>query len=150
MLFLAHWFVSPWWWRHYVLPKHRFLQEPHGVTSQRTEFFRKRPVFWDITLCSQLKVSGDSIETYSLDYHGNMLPHLHGLRVSRVRNQQRQAKLAVRTKNPINFRDKWKSQSCWVSPVCPSSRILNTRKKVSESGSVSVLRWGETLLCWVS
>jgi hypothetical protein len=29
-------FLSHWWWRRYVPPKRRFLQEPHGVTSQKT------------------------------------------------------------------------------------------------------------------
>jgi hypothetical protein len=28
-------FLSPWWWRHYVPPKHRFLQVPHGVSFQK-------------------------------------------------------------------------------------------------------------------
>jgi hypothetical protein len=32
-------FLSLWWWRHYVPPKSRFLQKPHGTTSQKTEFF---------------------------------------------------------------------------------------------------------------
>jgi hypothetical protein len=32
-------FLSPWWWRRYVPPKRRFLQEPHGVTSQKMAFF---------------------------------------------------------------------------------------------------------------
>jgi hypothetical protein len=31
--------LSPWWWRWYFPPKCWFLQEPHGVTSQRTAFF---------------------------------------------------------------------------------------------------------------
>jgi hypothetical protein len=31
----------------------------------------------------------------------------------------------------------------WVSGLCPSSGILNTRKHVSKTGSVSVLKWGE-------
>jgi hypothetical protein len=39
MLFPVHWFMSPWWLRRYVPPKHRFLQEKHGVTSQKTAFF---------------------------------------------------------------------------------------------------------------
>jgi hypothetical protein len=39
VLFLVHWFLSPWWrWRQ-VPPKRRFLQEPHGVTTQKTPFF---------------------------------------------------------------------------------------------------------------
>jgi hypothetical protein len=38
-LFLDHWFISLWWWRLYVPTKRRFLQEPHGVTSQKTAFF---------------------------------------------------------------------------------------------------------------
>jgi hypothetical protein len=28
-------FLPPWWWRGYVPPKGRFLQGPHGVTSQK-------------------------------------------------------------------------------------------------------------------
>jgi hypothetical protein len=31
-------FLSPWWRRHQVPPKRRFLQEPHGITSQKTPF----------------------------------------------------------------------------------------------------------------
>jgi hypothetical protein len=34
----SHWFLSPWWRRRWVPPKRRFLQEPHGVTSQKTRF----------------------------------------------------------------------------------------------------------------
>jgi hypothetical protein len=32
-------FLSPWRWRWYVPPKHRFLQEPHGVTSKKMASF---------------------------------------------------------------------------------------------------------------
>jgi hypothetical protein len=32
-------FLSPWWRRRQVPPKRRFLQEPHGVTTQKTPFF---------------------------------------------------------------------------------------------------------------
>jgi hypothetical protein len=36
------------------------------------------------------------------------------------------------------------TENNWLSGLCPSSRILNTRKQdVSENGSVSVLRIGE-------
>jgi hypothetical protein len=38
-LFLAHWFVSPWWWRLYVPLKRRFLQESYCVTFQKRAFF---------------------------------------------------------------------------------------------------------------
>jgi hypothetical protein len=38
-LFLVHRFLSPWWRRRHVSPKRRYLQEPHGVTSQKTPFF---------------------------------------------------------------------------------------------------------------
>jgi hypothetical protein len=31
--------LSPWWRRRQVPPKRRFLQEPHGVTTQKTQFF---------------------------------------------------------------------------------------------------------------
>jgi hypothetical protein len=34
-----HRFLSPWWRRRQVPPKRRFLQEPNGVTSQKTPFF---------------------------------------------------------------------------------------------------------------
>jgi hypothetical protein len=37
--FLTHRFLSPWWLRRCVPPKRRFLQEPHGVTSQKMAFF---------------------------------------------------------------------------------------------------------------
>jgi hypothetical protein len=38
-LFLVHRFLSPWWRRRQVPPKRQFLQEPHGVTTQKTPFF---------------------------------------------------------------------------------------------------------------
>jgi hypothetical protein len=41
VLFLVHRFLSPWWRRSQVPPKRRFLQEPHGVTTQKTPFFFK-------------------------------------------------------------------------------------------------------------
>jgi hypothetical protein len=40
VLFLVHRFLSLWWRRRQVPPKRRFLQEPHGVTTQKTPFFR--------------------------------------------------------------------------------------------------------------
>jgi hypothetical protein len=39
VLFLVHRFLSPWWRRRQVPPKRRFLQEPHDVTTQKTQFF---------------------------------------------------------------------------------------------------------------
>jgi hypothetical protein len=39
-LFLVHRFLSPLWWRHQSTLKHQFLQDPHGVTSQKMAFFR--------------------------------------------------------------------------------------------------------------
>jgi hypothetical protein len=50
-LFLVHRFLSPWWRRRQVPPKRRFLQEPHGVTTQKTPFFLWRTVsqiFWSV------------------------------------------------------------------------------------------------------
>jgi hypothetical protein len=38
-LFLVHRFLSPWWWRGYVPPKRRFLEERHDATSQKIAFF---------------------------------------------------------------------------------------------------------------
>jgi hypothetical protein len=34
-LFLARWLFPTWWWRWYVPLKRRFIQEPHGITSQQ-------------------------------------------------------------------------------------------------------------------
>jgi hypothetical protein len=39
-VFLVHWFLWPWSMRRRVPPKYRSLQKPHGVTSQKTPFFR--------------------------------------------------------------------------------------------------------------
>jgi hypothetical protein len=39
VLFLVHRFLSSWWRRRQVPPKHRFLQEPHDVRSQKAAFF---------------------------------------------------------------------------------------------------------------
>jgi hypothetical protein len=37
----------------------------------------------------------------------------------------------------------YNTHNCWVFGLCPSSSILKTRKlNVSETGSVSILRWG--------
>jgi hypothetical protein len=33
--------LLPWWRRSQVPPKRRFLQEPHGVTTQKTPFFKR-------------------------------------------------------------------------------------------------------------
>jgi hypothetical protein len=33
-LFLVRRFLSPWWWKRYVFPKHQSLQQPQDVTSQ--------------------------------------------------------------------------------------------------------------------
>jgi hypothetical protein len=38
-LFLVHRFLSPWWWRRWVPPKRRFIQDPHDVTSLKTALF---------------------------------------------------------------------------------------------------------------
>jgi hypothetical protein len=40
VFFLVHRFLSPWWRRRQVPPKRRFLQEPHGVPSQKTPLFK--------------------------------------------------------------------------------------------------------------
>jgi hypothetical protein len=40
VLFLVHRFLSPWWRRRQVPPKRRFLQEPHGVTTQKTPLLK--------------------------------------------------------------------------------------------------------------
>jgi hypothetical protein len=39
VLFLVHRLLSPRWRRRQVPPKRRFLQEPHGVTTQKTSSF---------------------------------------------------------------------------------------------------------------
>jgi hypothetical protein len=47
VLLLVHRFLSPWWRRRQVHPKRRFLQEPHGVTTQKTPFFLVRKMAHD-------------------------------------------------------------------------------------------------------
>jgi hypothetical protein len=37
--FIARRFLSSWWWKQYVPLNRRFLQQPHGVTSQKSAFF---------------------------------------------------------------------------------------------------------------
>jgi hypothetical protein len=49
-LFLPCWFLSRWCWRRYIPPKRRFLQEPHGITSKKAEFFMVTAVkIWNFT-----------------------------------------------------------------------------------------------------
>jgi hypothetical protein len=45
-LFLVHRLLSLWLWRGYAPPKGRFLQEPHGVTSQKTAFSNVFPAYF--------------------------------------------------------------------------------------------------------
>jgi hypothetical protein len=48
VLFLVHRFLSPWWRRRQVPPKRRFLQEPHGVTTQKSPFFLNLLTLWPL------------------------------------------------------------------------------------------------------
>jgi hypothetical protein len=50
VLFLVHRSLSPWWRRRQVPPKRRFLQEPHGVTTQKTPFFIENTTFRKVDL----------------------------------------------------------------------------------------------------
>jgi hypothetical protein len=50
--FLVHRFLSHWRWRRKVHPKRRFLQEPHGVTSQKTPFFTQSRNFGNFFYCT--------------------------------------------------------------------------------------------------
>jgi hypothetical protein len=45
VLFVVHRLLSPWWRRRQIPPKRRFLQEPHGVTTQKTQFFILHSLF---------------------------------------------------------------------------------------------------------
>jgi hypothetical protein len=45
-------------------------------------------------------------------------------------------------------KENFSTQNYWVFGLYPSSNILETRKhNVSETGSISVLRWGADTLC---
>jgi hypothetical protein len=44
-------FLSPWWWRRYVPPKRRFLQESHGVTFQKTRFSNEINLYSEVSFC---------------------------------------------------------------------------------------------------
>jgi hypothetical protein len=72
-------FLSPWWRRHYVPPKHRFLQEPHDVTSQKTAFLLIILVIhgeeynlWNSSLC----MYGRRREADQQWFHGNIIVEL--------------------------------------------------------------------------
>jgi hypothetical protein len=56
-MFLVHRFLSPWWCRHYIPLKRRFLQEPHGVISQKMAFFIVTAVKTNLTVAHQLSCS---------------------------------------------------------------------------------------------
>jgi hypothetical protein len=45
LMFLACWFLSPWWRRWYVPLKRQFLQQPHGITSQKTAILIRNIIF---------------------------------------------------------------------------------------------------------
>jgi hypothetical protein len=63
VLFLVHRFLSPWWRRRQVPPKRRFLQEPHGVTTQKTPF-----CFYVVQTTAS--ASTGSLVSRSQDVHG--------------------------------------------------------------------------------
>jgi hypothetical protein len=63
VFFLVHRFLSPWWRRRQVPPKRRFLQEPHGVTTQKTPFFRANAVPSSPILVTLMKEALSSSET---------------------------------------------------------------------------------------
>jgi hypothetical protein len=60
-------FLSRWWWRWYIPPKRRILQEPHGVTSQKTAFFVIRSYLQD--RYHRVLVNSDS----NITLNGNLL-----------------------------------------------------------------------------
>jgi hypothetical protein len=47
LLYLAHRIFPTWWWRRYIPQERRFLQDPDGVTSQKTAFFLTNYLFSD-------------------------------------------------------------------------------------------------------
>jgi hypothetical protein len=61
-------------------------------------------------------------------------------------------KYRVEENKDDNYKNMWFPQNYWVFGLRPASGILETRKhNVSETGSVSILRWGgrRHLLYWV-
>jgi hypothetical protein len=67
-LFLAHRFLSTWWWSRYVPPKRRFLQESRGITSQKKAFFvsclRPRRDF-DVKVALSLRAKSPALSEHS-------------------------------------------------------------------------------------
>jgi hypothetical protein len=53
-LLIARQFLSAWWWRRYILLKRRFLEEPYGITSQKTAFFMN----WLSLSCVAIRTDG--------------------------------------------------------------------------------------------
>jgi hypothetical protein len=70
--------LSPWWRRRQVPPKRRFLQEPHGVTTQKTPFFNNTPAVLhkcdtDITLMEEHQFRCELSYSHSNGYEGQYL-----------------------------------------------------------------------------
>jgi hypothetical protein len=85
VFFLFHRFLSPWWIRRYVPLKCRLLQEPHGVTSQKTPFFKNQIItqshFSGVKIRSVDYDISSSQTRFSIARSDRALANLHAVRI---------------------------------------------------------------------
>jgi hypothetical protein len=127
VLFLVHRFLSSWWRRRQVTPKRRFLQEPHGVTTQKTPFFCNCIVF-DVVTCTGNSERRDirrmlSSGMLNRRFGGMYRLHYHGDKNRRTRNNGSSNQQPKHTANVVD-NSPILSLWWWRRYVLPKRRFL--------------------------
>jgi hypothetical protein len=111
---LVHQLLSPWWWKAYVPPKRRFLQELHGVTSQKTA----------ISTVTAVKISNLTIETV---YRSGAMKIAFQLAYSKqtlIRFLVKQTvSVALTSWRSINLAN-WLCKRSWLYAIWPTAVIV--------------------------
>jgi hypothetical protein len=163
--FLAALILRPWIWGD-VLPRTVGVSDVHAVTTQNTA------LFVGVIKCSEIeaevrqarltdigpKRSRNSQAPAALEFkhvHNEFLFLVSRYLVNTFSGSLHNKHSTFCDLRQLNFLLKefpylFATQNYWVFGLCSSSGILKTRKhNVSETGSVSVLRWtGRHLFCW--